>query len=85
MAAELWGKARSYVESSLSLAPTADAYALYGRLLTQLGEDDGALGAFRSGLKLVTPAAAEPVPPLRSLPPPARDVQRSGAELKARG
>jgi HemY protein len=79
MAAELWGKARSYVESSLSLAPTADAYALYGRLLTQLGEDDGALGAFRSGLKLVTPAAAEPAPLRRSLPPPARD-----AELKAR-
>jgi HemY protein len=79
MAAELWGKARSYVESSLSLAPTADAYALYGRLLTQLGEDDGALSAFRSGLKLVTPAAAEPAPLRRSLPPPAR-----GAELKAR-
>jgi hypothetical protein len=66
------------VESSLGLAPTADAYALYGRLLTQLGEDDGALSAFRSGLKLVSPAAAAPA--LRSLPPPARD-----AELKARG
>jgi HemY protein len=78
MANELWGKARSYVESSLGLAPTADAYALYGRLLTQLGEDDGALSAFRSGLKLVSPAAAAPA--LRSLPPPARD-----AELKARG
>jgi HemY protein len=80
MANELRGKARSYVESSLSLAPTADAYALYGRLLTQLGEDDGALSAFRSGLKLVTPAAAEPAPALRSLPPPPRK-----ADLKARG
>ncbi len=30
MANELWGKARSYLESSLALAPTADAYALYG-------------------------------------------------------
>ena len=35
MANELWGKARSYLESSLALAPTADAYALYGRLLTR--------------------------------------------------
>jgi HemY protein len=80
MASELWGKARSYLETSLSLAPTADAYALYGQLLTQLGEDDDALSAFRAGLKLVTPAAAEPVPTLRSLAPPAREP-----ELKARG
>jgi HemY protein len=85
MANELWGKARSYLESSLAVAPTADAYALYGRLLTQLGEDDGALSAFRSGLKLVSPVAAERAPTLRSLAPPPRDAERSGAELKARG
>jgi HemY protein len=86
MANELWGKARSYLESSLSLAPTADAYALYGRLLTQLGEDDGALSAFRSGLKLVSPeAAVEPAPRLRSLAPPARDAELRDAERKARG
>ena len=76
MANELWGKARSYLESSLALAPTADAYALYGRLLTQLGEDDRALLAFRSGLRLVSPAAAEPLPPSRGLAPPARDAER---------
>jgi len=79
MANELWGKARSYLESSLALAPLPDAYALYGRLLTQLGEDDRALLAFRSGLGLVSPAAAEPLPASRSLAPPARD-----AELEAR-
>jgi HemY protein len=79
MATDLWGKARSYVETSLALAPTADAYALYGRLLTQLGEDDGALSAFRSGLLLASPAAAEPVPALPSLVPPAPE-----AKLKAR-
>lgn len=76
MANELWGKARSYLESSLGLAPTADAYALYGRLLTQLGEEDGALSAFRSGLKLVSPTANEPPLPLRSLAPPAREPER---------
>jgi HemY protein len=84
MANELWGKARSYLESSLALAATADAYALYGRLLTQLGEDDGALSAFRSGLSLTTPAAAEPPLPLRSLAPPARDAEPAAAERKAR-
>ncbi len=76
MASELWGKARSYLESSLSVTPTADAYALYGRLLTQLGEDDRALTAFRAGLNLVSPVAVEPLPPPRSLAPPAREPER---------
>lgn len=76
MANELWGKARSYLESSLALAPVPDAYALYGKLLTQLGEDERASLAFRSGLGLVSPAAAEPLPPSRGLAPPARDAER---------
>jgi HemY protein len=58
MAIELWGKARSYLESSLALAPLPDAYALYGRLLTELGEGERAALAFRSGLALASPAAA---------------------------
>jgi HemY protein len=76
MANELWGKARSYLESSLALAPVPDAYALYGRLLTQLGEDEQALLAFRSGLGLVSQVAAEPLPPSRSLAPPVREPER---------
>jgi HemY protein len=63
MAVELWGKARSYLESSLAMAPRTDAYALYGRLLKQLGEDESAALAFRSGLALVT-GAVEEVPAL---------------------
>jgi HemY protein len=52
MASELWGKARSYLESSLALAPDPGAYALYGQLLNQLGEESAASDAFRQGLKL---------------------------------
>ncbi len=59
MAVELWGKARSYLESSLAMSPRTDAYALYGRLLKQLGEDESAALAFRSGLALVTGAVNE--------------------------
>ena len=80
MANELWGKARSYLESSLALAPAPDAYALYGRLLTELGEDNRASLAFRSGLALVSPATVEPQLPSLTLAPPARD-----AELKSSG
>jgi len=59
MALELWGKARSYLESSLAMAPRTDAYALYGRLLNQFGEESNAALAFRSGLGLVTGAVEE--------------------------
>jgi HemY protein len=67
MAIELWGKARSYLESSLAMVPRTDAYALYGRLLKQLGEDESAALAFRSGLALVTGAVDE-VPALDAPP-----------------
>lgn len=81
LANELPGKARSFLESSLAIEPRPDAYALYGRLLAELGEDERALLAFRTGLKLVSPAAlAEPVPPSRSLAPPVRDEERTAQE-----
>ena len=54
MANELWGKARSYLESSLALAPNPESYALYGRLLTKLGERENAALAYHSGLSLVS-------------------------------
>lgn len=63
---ELWGKARSYLETSLSIKPSAEAYQLYGRLLEKLGESVNASEAFRSGLTLAThlgndlPALARP-------------------------
>jgi len=54
MANELWGKARSYLESSLALAPNPESYALYGRLLNKLGERENAALAYHSGLSLVS-------------------------------
>lgn len=49
---ELWGKARSYLESSLGLRPDPDSYQLYGLLLEHFGEGTEAADAFRSGLRL---------------------------------
>jgi len=60
---ELWGKARSYLESGLALAPAPEAYALYGKLLAQLGDGERAALAFRSGLALASPTAAETLDP----------------------
>ncbi len=79
MAAELWGKARSYLESSLAMTPRTDAYALYGRLLKQFGEDEDATLAFRSGLALVTGAVSE-VPALDAPPRADEPADRSASE-----
>ncbi len=65
MRVELWGKARSYLETSLAEDPDPEAYELYGRLLTRLGEGDNAALAYRSGLALATNSDG-PVPVLEA-------------------
>lgn len=61
---ELWGKARSYLETVISLRPTPEAYQEYGQLLNRLGETDDAAAAFREGLNLVTEAPPPAIPHL---------------------
>ncbi len=61
---ELWGKARSYLETVLTLRPTPEAYQEYGGLLDQMGESDAAANAYRDGLGMV---AAEPRPAIPHL------------------
>jgi len=56
---ELWGKARSYLETVISMRPTPEAYQEYGSLLTQMGEADAAADAYRDGLGMI---AAKPLP-----------------------
>jgi HemY protein len=63
---ELWGKARSYLETVIALRPTPEAYQEYGRLLTQLGETDAAADAYRDGLGMV---AESPLPAIPHLEP----------------
>jgi HemY protein len=63
---ELWGKARSYLETVIAIRPTPDAYQEFGRLLNQLGEGDAAADAYRSGLSLV---ARSPIPAIPHLKP----------------
>jgi HemY protein len=63
---ELWGKARSYLETVLSLRPTPEAYQEYGRLLDRLGATNAASDAFRDGLDLVSGLPSPGVPRLES-------------------
>ena len=45
---ELWGKARSYLETVISLRPAREAYQEYGRLLNQLGVERDARSNVRA-------------------------------------
>ena len=63
---ELWGKARSYLETVIAIRPTPDAYQEYGRLLTQLGEGEAAADAYREGLGLVAGSSLPAIPHLDS-------------------
>ncbi len=53
IATELWGKARSYLESALATQHSPEAFATFGQLLTQLGESGAAAEAYRNGLQLI--------------------------------
>jgi HemY protein len=63
---ELWGKARSYLETVISIRPSPEAYQEYGRLLNRLGEGDAAADAYRTGLGMV---ARSPLPAIPHLAP----------------
>jgi HemY protein len=56
----LWGKARSYLESSIAQQPTSEAYRLLGALLEQLQEPDQAAACYRQGIELVAQGQSAP-------------------------
>ncbi|MDH3639081.1 MAG: hypothetical protein OES09_11560, partial [Gammaproteobacteria bacterium] len=62
MVNELWGKARSYLETSIAKDGPAEAYQELGRLLEQLGEPQKALSYYRKGLETAAPHEINPLP-----------------------
>ena len=52
--AELYGKARSYLETSMALRPRDDTAQLLADLVTELGEPDYAMQLLRNGIVLAT-------------------------------
>ena len=64
---ELWGKARSYLESSLGIRPDAGTYKELGQLMQQIGDGQAATEAFRKGLTL-SHGGAPDVPQLQADP-----------------
>jgi HemY protein len=71
---KLWGKARSYLEASISIDPSAYAYRELGALLETMGEPDKALTCFKAGLELTSEI------PLQELP---ASLKPSGPQLES--
>jgi len=57
---QLWGKARSYLEASIGIQPTPEAYRLLGDLLDQLEDPQAAAECYRKGLALPSPVLEAP-------------------------
>ncbi|MGH8193790.1 MAG: heme biosynthesis HemY N-terminal domain-containing protein [Woeseiaceae bacterium] len=62
---ELWGKARSYLETVIAIRPSPEAYQVYGNLLNEMGEGEAAADASRAGLSLVATSDLPAIPDLR--------------------
>ena len=56
----LWGKARSYLQESIALQPTAESCQSIALLLEEQGEKEEAASYFRKGLALATQIENEP-------------------------
>lgn len=66
--AELWGKAREYLEASLARQPTALGHRLLADAYDKLGESELARRARAQGLELATSGSASPVTLLPARP-----------------
>ncbi|PLY12955.1 MAG: heme biosynthesis protein HemY [Sedimenticola sp.] len=51
---KLWGKARSYLEASIGIEPSVDAYRELGALLERMDEKQKSLTCFKAGLDLIS-------------------------------
>jgi HemY protein len=63
--AELYGKARSYLETSIAIRPRLEAYQLLASLMEQLGERERALKALNDALALAVGRSAR-LPKIRT-------------------
>jgi HemY protein len=54
VSSQLWGKARSYFESSIGIRPSHESWNELGQLLVQMGEVPAASDAFQKGLRLIS-------------------------------
>ncbi len=77
MRAQLWGKARAYLEASAGMEARAETYRMLGELLERLGEETTARDYYHKGLALVTGnGRSGPVVPLKRFPLVTRNTKK---------
>lgn len=77
MRAQLWGKARAYLEASAGMEARAETYRMLGELLERLGEEVTARDYYHKGLALVTgDGRSGPVVPLKRFPLMTRHMKK---------
>lgn len=64
---QLWGKARSYLETSLAISPAPEAYRALGQLMARVGEAQSASKAYERGLAM-SAGGTSPAPAKNTLP-----------------
>ncbi len=52
---QLWGKAQSYLDASISLDPKSEAYTLLGKLAENMGKHEQALVYFQKAMRATNP------------------------------
>jgi HemY protein len=55
----LWGKARQYLETSITYAPRPEAYRELGKVLEEMGDSEAALQCYSKGLSMTTDGVME--------------------------
>ncbi len=80
MRAQLWGKARAYLEASIARGGPVDAYRELARLLEHMGEDAEALQVYRKALTSEEDRHAIPLPAHIGQPQANRPVLEEPAE-----
>lgn len=68
---QLWGKARSYLETSLAIRPAAETCEALGQLMERIGDREAATKAFQRGLAMRTQAGPAVQKPERAASQPA--------------
>jgi HemY protein len=77
MRAQLWGKARAYLEASAGMEARAETYRMLGELLERMEEETLARDYYHKGLALVTGnGRSGPVVPLKRFPLVTRNTKR---------
>ncbi len=81
MRAQLWGKARAYLETAITHNGPVDAYRELARLLEHMGEEDAALQLYRRALTDGSDKNAIPLPAQIGQPPVRRPVLDEDLEV----